>query len=225
MALSSNYAGWLRGRHILLGVLAIAAVVVIGGVSGIQGTPRSLTLNFGAHRAVSAIMQLSLNDRMVIDRSQKGRNEGSTIDYMDGQGDVLDFAVAWYDIADDQGYAARFRLHASDLSLIGETGHAAVRIVVGPGADVTATTTNAEAARLIRERRGGELPSLAGAPDIVLAEICADALGDESPVLQSLKSDADLYKGSQQRALNDQGRTDYLARNGPVVARCVQNES
>lgn len=111
---------------------------------------------------------------------------------MDGQGDALDFAVEWYDIANDRGYAARFRLHASDLSLIGESGHAAIRIVVGPGADVTATTTNAEAARLIRERRGGELPSFAGAPDIVLAEVCADLLGDESTLLQSLKSDAEL---------------------------------
>lgn len=225
MAFSAKHAEWLRGRQILLGALAIAAVVAIGGMSGIQGKPRSLTLNFGAHRAVSAIMQLSLNDRMVIDRSQKGRNEGSAIDYMDGQGDALDFAVAWYDIANDRGYAARFRLHASDLSLIGESGHAAIRIVVGPGADVTATTTNAEAARLIRERRGGELPSFAGAPDIVLAEVCADPLGDESTLLQSLKSDAELYKGSQQSALNDQGRTDYLAQNGPVTARCLQNES
>ncbi|MDO5642857.1 MAG: hypothetical protein Q4G26_10805 [Paracoccus sp. (in: a-proteobacteria)] len=88
-------------------------------------------------------LPVSLNNRVVIERSQKARNEGGAVNYMEGQGDALDFSVAWYDISDDRGYAGRFRLHASDLSLIGESGHAAVRIIVGPGADVTATTPHA----------------------------------------------------------------------------------
>lgn len=219
------FASRLRGKHFVLALLAATAVVAIGGMSGIQGKPGTLTLNFGAHQAVSAVMQLSMNDRVVIERSQKGRNEGGPINYIDGQGDALDFAVAWYDVSDDRGYAAKFRLRASDLSLIGKSGHAAVRIIVGPGADVTATTTNAEAARLIRERRGTELPSVANEPDIVLAEICAEPLPDKSSILQGLKSDAAFYEGSQQRALNDQGRAAYLAGHGPAVPRCIQKTS
>lgn len=209
-------------RTALIAVM-LAIMTLAGGMSNAQSWPRVLSLSFGSHRAVSAVMQMTMNNRVVVDHSQKGRNEGGPIEYMPGQGDALDFDVAWYDIFEDRGYEASFRLNATDLSLIGASGHASVQIVVGPGADVTATTTNAEVAKLIRERRGAELPSVSGEPDIILAELCANPIAEDSPLLQEFRVDVERYKDSQQRAANDQGRARYIAQNGPVVPRCSQN--
>lgn len=213
----------LRGRTTLICV-TLAIIAVVGVVmSNAQSWPRRLSLGFGAHPAMSGVMQMKHNGRIVIDHSQKGRNGGGSIEYMPGQGDALDFDVAWYDIFEDRGYEASFRLHASNLSLIGASGLADVDIVVGPGADITATTVNPQVAKLIREQNGAVLPTLEEAPDIILAELCANPIAEDSPLLQEFRVDVERYKDSQQRAANDQGRARYIAQNGPVVPRCSQN--
>ncbi|MBK4214981.1 hypothetical protein JJJ17_03465 [Paracoccus caeni] len=199
----------------------IMTVLLVGGLSSVKDEPRTLSLNFGAHPAVPTVMQMSLNGRVVVEHSQKGQNESGPIEYVDGQGDALDFKIEWYDILDNQGYIAAIRLRASDLSIIGDTGHAAVKIILGPGADVTVTTTNAKAAALIRERRGAELASVANEPDILLAELCADRLAADDPILADLKQDAERLKDTQQRAYNKMSRQSYLDEHGVLAPRCT----
>lgn len=221
MAFPGKWVPTAQRKLVLVAVATIAAVMLVGGLSSFKGKPGTLSLSFGSHPAVPAIMQMTLNGRVVVEYSQTGRNESGPIEYASGQGDALDFTVAWYDISDDRGYMAEFRLHASDLSIIGRSGHAALQIVVGPGADVTATTTNEKAAMLIRERRGAELPSVANEPDIVLAELCADRLEAGSPVLSDLKQDADRLKNTRQREYNQLSRQSYLDEHGPLTSRCA----
>lgn len=198
----------------------IVGAILSVGLFGLKNQPKTLSLSFGAHPAVPAIMQMSLNGRVIVEQSQKGINESRPIEYLDGQGDVLDFKVAWYDIFDERGYEADFQLNAYDLSLIGQSGHVALRIIVGPGADLTATTTNEKAAALIRERHGFELPSVANEPDIVLAQLCADRVRIADPLLVALKRSVDQLKDTRQRSYNDLSRQSYLEEYGVLIPRC-----
>ncbi len=203
-------------------IVALIASMVVTMLNA-QNKFRVLEVNFGSHPAISAVMQLSLNGRTVIDHSQKGRSESGPVNYMDGEGDALDFEVSWYDIFEDSGYTSHFRVQGSDLTIFGMSEIGSVDIVVGPGADVTVATLNVEVARLITQQRTDELAVLPPVPDIVLAELCADQLDAGSPLIREFKLDVERYKDTEQRAANDRRRARYFTQNDPLIQRCRQN--
>lgn len=214
----------MRYGYHLAGVICFAAAgFTLLGMSMADERPTTLSLTYGSHVAVPAVNRMILNGREIVSRSLKGRNESGPIEYLDGQGDALNFEVAWYDILNRQAYAAKFTVPASELTTLESLPYmATIDIINGPGADITVTTMNKEIAKLIGKDADRRLPSLDEAPDIVLREICAEALPPADSVAMELANAAVDPNEQEQLGYNLRSRDSYLSQHQMPVSRCAE---
>ena len=102
--------------------------------------------------------------------------------------------------------------------------HATINIVVGPGADIVATTAHPEVARLIALRMGKELAELQGADPVVLRELCAEPLPDDDPFTQEKRKYVESFahvssSGGYHLERRLAAREKYL-QNNKITPRC-----
>jgi len=209
-----------RSRRALV-VLAGACVAVLAGAAMMFGfgqtRPKVLDLSVHSHVAAPAVKRLIQNGRVVLELSTKGRNEGGPITYGDRSDDLLKFEFSWYDMVAQQAYSAQFELPAKTLSTFGDDkDHASVDITSGPGADVTVTTPNPEALRLIGLRQTDKITPEMDA-SVVLLELCAKPMPASEPLAKELAAGVEDW--SRDRALDQRKR--YLASNPAPQSRCA----
>lgn len=218
-------APMMRHKYKLLGLAGFAAVgFALFGASMANEKPGTLSLRYGSHVTVPAVNRMVLNNRTIVSRSLKGRHENSPVEYLEGQGDALNFTVAWYDILNKQAYTAQFSVSASELSRAGALPHiATVEVMNGPGGDVVVTTLNAEVAKLLGKGTGQALPSPEQAPDIILRKICAQPLPPENALAVELAAAATDPDEQEQLGYDLRSRDSYLSEHPMPQSRCAEN--
>ena len=183
--------------------------------------PTGLSTDIHSHISTPASLYLSLNGRTVVDGSIRGRGETGGATYGNRWGDALNWDLAWYDILADRSYRLKFTISASELATLDtKESHATINIVVGPGADIVATTAHPEVARLIALRMGKELAELQGADPVVLREICAEPLPHDDPLAQKLKETSQANGWADQLKESMENRARFLSNNEAPQARC-----
>ena len=142
--------------------------------------PRTLSLGFHSDSSTPSIKQLQVNGHTGLRASVTGRSETGGAGYAHRFTDRIDFSVLWYDLIEERAWQANFSVYGRQLSTFGEKrDHAMLRITVGPGADVTVTTSNRESMRLGGIGRGDDLlgPDQRVLPQyrdpVILRELCA----------------------------------------------------
>ena len=201
----------------------LAAVGLVGGLMiwGLwPSRPTGLSTDIHSHISTPASLYLSLNGRTVVDGSIRGRGETGGATYGSRWGDALNWDLAWYDILADRSYRLKFTISASELATFGEDGsHATIDIVVGPGADIIATTTDHEVARLIGLRQTEDVSALQK-PRIILRELCAEPLPDDDPLAQKLKETSQANGWADQLKESMENRARFLSNNEAPQPRC-----
>jgi hypothetical protein len=202
---------WLAG-------IAAAGLIAAGGVFAKAETgPSRVSIAVEPHGSVLAVMSASVNGLPLFDWSLRGRTESRSPGYPGSDKATLAVEIMWYDIPSDRYYQHAFQLDARDLSTFGDrTDHAEVRIVIGPGADVTVTTPHPEALRLVGLNRMDEITPEMDV-DVVIAELCA-TLSAEDP---SADKDLRLAMGDEiavgEAVFN---RDNWLSGNAAPAPRC-----
>ncbi|WP_036543481.1 hypothetical protein, partial [Nitrincola lacisaponensis] len=147
MSITKRFLQLSLRRRILLSVALPAGVVLIW--LWLLDRPGSLSLRFQSHAVTPSVKQLIINDRRMMARaSVTGRNENGPASYAHRFTDRMDYRVLWYDFVEEQAWQAEFSVSGRDLCTFGDRrDHAVLKVTVGPGADVTVGTSNAEALR------------------------------------------------------------------------------
>ena len=203
---------------IVLAALAVLGALSTGGMmSKAETRPSQVSIAVEPHGSVLAVMRAVVNGLPLFVSSLQGRTESRSADYPSSDDATLAAELMWYDTAADRYYQLAFDIDARDLSTFGDrTDHAEVRIVIGPGADVTVTTPHPEALRLVGLNRMDEITPEMDV-DVVIAELCA-TLSAEDP-----SADKDL-----RMAMGDEiavgeavfNRDNWLSGNAAPAPRC-----
>ena len=202
---------------VLAALAALGALSTVGMMSKAETRPSRVSIAVEPHGSVLAVMSATVNSLPLFEWSLRGRTESRGPDYPGPDDATLAAELMWYDIAADRYYQLAFDIDARDLSTFGDrTDHAEVRIVIGPGADVTVTTPHPEALRLVGLNRMDEITPEMDV-DVVIAELCA-TLSAEDP-----SADKDL-----RMAMGDEiavgeavfNRDNWLSGNAAPAPRC-----
>ena len=202
---------------VLAALAALGALSTVGMMSKAETRPSRVSIAVEPHGSVLAVMSATVNSLPLFEWSLRGRTESRGPDYPGPDAATLAVELMWYDIPADRYYQHAFQLDARDLSTFGDrTDHAEVRIVIGPGADVTVTTPHPEALRLVGLNRMDEITPEMDV-DVVIAELCA-TLSAEDP-----SADKDL-----RMAMGDEiavgeavfNRDNWLSGNAAPAPRC-----
>ena len=166
---------------VLAALAALGALSTVGMMSKAETRPSRVSIAVEPHGSVLAVMSATVNSLPLFESSLRGRTETRGPDYPGPDAATLAVELMWYDIPADRYYQHAFQLDARDLSTFGDrTDHAEVRIVIGPGADITVTTPHPEALRLVGLNRMDEITPEMDV-DVVIAELCAAlSAGDPS---------------------------------------------
>lgn len=158
---------------VLAALAALGALSTVGMMSKAETRPSRVSIAVEPHGSVLAVMSATVNSLPLFEWSLRGRTETRGPDYPGPDAAALAVELMWYDIPADRYYQHAFQLDARDLSTFGDrTDHAEVRIVIGPGADITVTTPHPEALRLVGLNRMDEITPEMDV-DVVIAELCA----------------------------------------------------
>ena len=158
---------------VLAALAALGALSTVGMMSKAETRPSRVSIAVEPHGSVLAVMSATVNSLPLFEWSLRGRTETRGPDYPGPDAATLAVELMWYDIPADRYYQHAFQLDARDLSTFGDrTDHAEVRIVIGPGADITVTTPHPEALRLVGLNRMDEITPEMDV-DVVIAELCA----------------------------------------------------
>jgi hypothetical protein len=202
---------------VLAALAALGALSTVGIMSKAETRPSRVSIAVEPHGSVLAVMSATVNSLPLFEWSLRGRTESRGPDYPGPDAATLAVELMWYDIPADRYYQHAFQLDARDLSTFGDrTDHAEVRIVIGPGADITVTTPHPEALRLVGLNRMDEITPEMDV-DVVIAELCA-TLSAEDP-----SADKDL-----RMAMGDEiavgeavfNRNNWLSGNAAPAPRC-----
>ena len=202
---------------VLAALAALGALSTVGMMSKAETRPSRVSIAVEPHGSVLAVMSATVNSLPLFVSSLQGRTESRGPDYPGPDAATLAVELMWYDIPADRYYQHAFQLDARDLSTFGDrTDHAEVRIVIGPGADITVTTPHPEALRLVGLNRMDEITPEMDV-DVVIAELCA-TLSAEDP-----SADKDL-----RMAMGDEiavgeavfNRDNWLSGNAAPAPRC-----
>lgn len=202
---------------VLAALAALGALSTVGMMSKAETRPSRVSIAVEPHGSVLAVMSATVNSLPLFEWSLRGRTESRGPDYPGPDAATLAVELMWYDIPADRYYQHAFQLDARDLSTFGDrTDHAEVRIVIGPGADITVTTPHPEALRLVGLNRMDEITPEMDV-DVVIAELCA-TLSAEDP-----SADKDL-----RMAMGDEiavgeavfNRENWLSGNAAPAPRC-----
>ena len=162
----------------------LLAILFLGFIMGAWlfwlDRPYTLNLNFRSDSSTPSIKQIQVNGHTGMRATVTGRSETGAAGYAHRFTDRMDFSVLWYDLIEERAWQADFSVYGRELSTYGnKRDHARLRIVVGPGADVTVATSNREALRLAGIGRGDDLlgPDQRVLPQyrdpVILRELCA----------------------------------------------------
>ncbi|MEP3344958.1 MAG: hypothetical protein ABJN34_03810 [Litoreibacter sp.] len=211
----------------LIGKLVVVAAVVlaIGGATMfgfMKKRPDRLSLDVRPHPSQIAALHVIGNDLMLVDSSLRGRSQTGGFNYQSRFGAAMSFDVMWFDVAAKQFYASSFEVDAYNLSTFGEEGiHASLKIVAGPGADVTVTTPHPEALRLMGLNKMDDITPEMDVP-VTLLELCAEPR-DSDPsrdgILMRVMGDASSMEAAKSQ--ND----NWLAQNAAPQSRCSQGDT
>lgn len=206
----------LRRTFLYCLTATLVIVALIGAAMAFfPNRPTTLSRSINSQLQSPSVMRLSVNGVRVVSYSIRGQNDTGGTPYKDRWNDELDFELYWYDILAERAYAASFTLEASTLPTFGGEGeHASIHVLIGPGADVTVTTSNPEAMRLIGLNRTEELT--ADMLPVVLRELCARPVPPTDPIAADLASTIDEI--AFETAMGKRER--HLARERPVAPRC-----
>jgi hypothetical protein len=206
---------WLAG-------IAAAGLIAAGGVFAKAETgPSRVSIAVEPHGSVLAVMSASVNGLPLFDWSLRGRTESRSPGYPGSDKATLAVEIMWYDIPSDRYYQHAFQLDARNLSTFGDrTDHAEVRIVMGPGADITVTTPHPEALRLVGLNRMDEITPEMDV-DIVLAELCATASTNDPSADKRLNLTLAEAAEVERATFN---RDNWLAANAAPPSRCSAKE-
>lgn len=178
--------------------------------------PSVLGLDISSEPSQPKVMRLIQDGRAVVKQSMRGRVEVGGIDYASVFSSNISYALYWYDLDNAQGYEIAFKVDAKTLSTFGDAGdHASMRILAGPGADVTITTKQPELLRLIGLGREAEATPDMDAP-VILSELCATPVGRDHQVIAELSSNIDeiSLKAANRR------RDVWRESGNPIEPRC-----
>ena len=205
------------------GKAVIAATVALCFSAGMSVAffskrPAVLGLQVFSHVSAPAVKQMSQNGQVLLRHSLKGRSQSGGVNYKGAFSSTLSHEYHWYDLIEKKGYVIRFDVDAKDLSTFGEEGdHASLKIVSGPGADVTVTTPHPEQLRLLGLNRDAEITPEMDIP-VVLTELCAQELDVSDPIIASLSKN--IGEGALARVMEQ--RKAYLnSTASPVTSRCA----
>ncbi|GEM_PF-5571861 len=209
-----------------IGLALLALILIIGagvtfGFS--KNRPTALSIAIRSSTAYPAAMRGILNGVAILESSIRGRSQTGGLYYQSTFGANLSVQMMWYDIINEKFYGKSFELDARRLSTFGEDAiHASLKIVVGPGADITVTTPHPEGWRLVGLNRMDDITPEMDIP-VVLFKLCADLLGEdpsEGGVLTRAMSD-DISMASAMEK-----RERWLKSNSLPTPRCAkENEN
>lgn len=190
-------------------------------MSTAETRPSRISIAVEPHGSVLAVMSATVNSLPLFEWSLRGRTETRGPDYP-GPGDAtLAVELMWYDIPADRYYQLAFDLDARDMSTFGDdSDHAEVRIVIGPGADVTVTTPHPEALRLVGLNRMDEITPEMDV-DVVVAELCAQVSADDPSADKRLNLSVAEPSEVERATFN---RDNWLGGEAAPAPRCpVEN--
>ena len=206
-----------------VGVLALFPIIGIAVMSlAANSRPTSFSIDIEPSPDRLSVLRAIVNGMAVVDSSMRGRLKTGPLNYQSTFGANLAVHVMWYDILDKQFYEKAFDLDVRTFSTFGEEAiHAAVTIVVGPGADVTVTTPHPEVLRLVGLNRMDDITPEIDVP-VVLAELCADRL-NKDPSEGGILMSSSTNKASLANEMEQ--RDNWLRQNQAQPARCVGGKS
>ena len=203
---------------IILAALAVVGLVAAGGVMSMTPKrPNSLSIDIGSHASVLAVMRAIVNGAPIMKSSLRGRSQTGGLAYQSRFGANLSVQLMWYDITEERYYRHEFDLDVRDFSTFGEVAeHAYVKIIVGPGADITVKTPHPEGLRLVGLNRMDDITPEMDV-DVVLAELCASVSPDDPSDDKRLRAAMgdDVSVGAATR-----NRDNWLSTNTAPQSRC-----
>jgi len=207
----------LRKSVIIAVILGLLATGVFFAKTR-QKLPGTLGLDVSTDLTTVALMHAKVNGVVWVDGSLRGRNQSGRVRY--DQGDRLEFELVWRDVLKGKVWRSVVSLKPSELPTFGDKGeHTSVDIILGPGPDVTVTTSSALVMKLIGDR---DPEGLAAAPKekITLIEACAAPASKDDPVVRTyLNYDASGPEFDRQV----KWRNEELAQGKPEKGRCESN--
>jgi hypothetical protein len=213
----------LRRWSIALTVAAVVGLAVATAVRPHRASTMSLDVTLDPQSP--GLFRIAAGGR-VIDDVSTGRNTTGAPYFAGGFGDGLEFNIVWLDVAANAAWEADLSLQSRALSAFDpDRDVLALRIHIGPGAEVRAETPPPAALRLIHDGRAADMPAdLEQAAPIVVEQVCARPLAMDDPRVARLAAAAadpgNSVHGAIQRHL---AARDRAARpeNGPP-SRCAE---
>lgn len=182
---------------------------------------RSMGFSYNLASYVPGAIRVEANG-YVIDRVSTGRNSMGGAYYKTRFSDKMDFRIFWYDAAEKTAWMSDVVIWGRELSAYDEKREVlSLDLVVGPGADVLATTDNQDALRLLREKRTNEITREMNAP-VILRQLCATQMPLNDPRIAPLVSTShdpgDTVSYSVDRIMAS--RDAFIAAGGVIQSRC-----
>lgn len=166
-----------------------ALVLVLGaGMSAafLAKRPTVLGFEYISHPLSPATKRVVVNGLVMGDNDISSRSTTGEVPYRGLFSRTLTVEALWYDIVNDTAWRIEFEVDAGDLSTFGTAGdHARLKLLLGPGADVRATTPNPDRLRLIGTGRQDEITPEQDVP-VILADLCATPAPRDDPAVARL---------------------------------------
>ena len=170
-----------------------------------QGPPAAVGLDVVSHPLAPGVKRAKVNGQVWIDFSLPG--SAVTGDVVYGADDLLRLELSWLDLLNGTVWHSNIDLRAAELPTFGGKGeHASIYVQLGPGADVTITSSSHAEMALIGSRNAD---ALAAAPreEIIIAQACAKPLPADDPVASILRNgfsdlERERAKAARERALS-----------------------
>lgn len=170
--------------------LALAALVLV--LSAVMSTaffvkrPAVVSFDVASHPLAPAIKRVVVNGLELAEADLNNRGTSGEIPYRRMFSRDLDIDVLWYDILADRAYGVAFTVDAGDLSTFDAQGsHAAIEVLMGPGADLRAITPHPQLLRLLHDDRQEQITPEMDIP-VTLTALCATPLALDDPRITPL---------------------------------------
>ena len=170
--------------------LALAALVLVLG-AGMSAAffgkrPGVLGFEYMSHPLAPAVKHVAVNGQVYGRNDISSRSTTGEVPYRGPFSRTLTVEATWFEVLDRTAWRIVFDIDAGALSTFGDAAdHARLKVLLGPGADVRATTPNPDRLRLIGLGRQHEITPEQDVP-VILADLCATAVALDDPVVARL---------------------------------------
>lgn len=179
-----------------------------------QKPPSIIGLDVSSHLLAPGVKQAKVNGQVWVDFSLPGSAVSGDVSY--GSEGLLQLELTWLDLLEGKAWRSRVDLRASELPTFGGKGeHASLYVQLGPGADVTITSSSHAEMALIGSRDAGDLASVPR-EEITIAKTCARPVPANDPVISVLKRGFDEAQREQAMAARERARS----RGVTVTVHC-----